>query len=94
MRITRRRLVKTMSNNGSATTKSAVTGWINFTSPTWPDAAANNRHTTINPRSLLPASPKNVFGTRGESLRLETKKASREALIAKVTNPGAVSVNK
>ena len=58
----RLRVTTTMSNNGTATKKSAVIGLISFSSPTLPDAAVRRKQTAMNPISLLPESPRKVLG--------------------------------
>ena len=79
-----------MSNSGNAATYSAVTGWINLSFPTWLDAAANSKQTTKKPSKRLPASPKKVRGTRGESERLEMRNARSDEPMNKVMKVGAV----
>ena len=76
-----------MSNSGNPTIKSAVTGGTSFCPPTCCEVAARIRQTTIKPSSLLPASPRNVFGIKGDSPKLEAIKASSEAPKNKLINP-------
>ena len=76
--IRRLKVTQTMSNSGSATKKRAVEGSISFSAPTLPDAAVSRKHTAIKPMSLLPESPRKVFGKNGAAPILEMRKAVRQ----------------
>ena len=92
-RATRLRTVKVISNNGRLAIYRAVTGWINLFSPSWPDAEARSKHTTINPNRRLPASPRKVRGIQELSDKLDNRKASKVPATYTLTKPGSVLTN-